>query len=261
MSTSMENVTAALKSLIFKRQAQGDERAGAGVMSDGRRAGENANPYLSARRTWNEHVGDQVASRQTWQILGVGCLLIALTAVGGMIYIGSQSKFIPYVVEVDKLGQTIAVSPVDRAKGVDQRVIHAAMASFIQSARMVTPDVALQRKAIFSVYAMLSSDDAATAKMNEFLNGRPDWNPFKRAEKETVSTEIVSVIAQTTETWQVDWTETVRDRQGFVKSPPYRMRALVTMYVTEPSPEISEEQIRNNPLGIYISDFAWSKQI
>lgn len=52
----------------------------------------------------------------------------------------------PYVVEVDKLGQTIAVSPVDRAKGVDQRVIHAAMASFIQSARMVTPDVALQRK-------------------------------------------------------------------------------------------------------------------
>ena len=102
---------------------------------------------------------------------------------------------------------------------------------------MVTPDVALQRKAIFGVYAMLSPDDPATAKMNEFLNGRPDWNPFKRAEKETVSTEIVSVMAQTPETWQVDWTETVRDRQGFVKIPPYRMRALVTMYVAEPAPD------------------------
>ncbi len=39
-----------------------------------------------------------------------------------MIYIGNQSKFIPYV-EVDKLGQTIAVSPVKQAKGVDQGVI------------------------------------------------------------------------------------------------------------------------------------------
>ena len=134
-----------------------------------------------------------------------------------MIYIGSQSKFIPYVVEVDKLGQTLAVAPVDRAQGVDQRVIHAAVASFIQSARMVTPDVALQRKAIFAVYAMLSPDDPATAKMNEFLNGRPESSPFKRAEKEMVSTEIVSVIAQTPQTWQVDWTETVRDRQGIVK--------------------------------------------
>ena len=53
------------------------------------------------------------------------------------------------MVEVDKLGQTIAVAPVDRAKGVDPRVIHAAMAAFVQSVRMVTPDVALQRKAIF----------------------------------------------------------------------------------------------------------------
>ncbi|SOD42748.1 VirB8/TrbF family protein [Nitrosovibrio sp. Nv4] len=257
---NVSNLAMTLKSLVFRRPVAGDERV-TSSMADGRRAGESDNPYLAARRTWNEHVGEQVASRQNWQMLGLLCLLIALAGVGGMIYIGSQSKFIPYVVEVDKLGQTIAVAPVDRAKAVDQRVIHAAMATFIQWARLVTPDVALQRKAIFGVYAMLSPDDPATAKMNEFLNGRPDWNPFKRAEKETVSTEIISVIAQTPETWQVDWTETVRDRQGFVKTPPYRMRALVTMYVSEPAPETSEEQIRNNPLGIFVSDFAWSKQI
>ena len=255
------NMAETVRDLIFKRHANGDERQAAGTMADGRRAGESDNPYLSARRTWNEHVGDQVASRQTWQMLGLLSLLIALAGVGGMIHIGSQSKFIPYVVEVDKLGQTVAVAPLDRAQGVDQRVIHAAMAAFVQSARMVTPDVALQRKAIFGIYAMLSPDDPAAAKMNEFLNGRPESNPFKRAEKETVSTEIISVIAQTGETWQVDWTETVRDRQGFVKIPPYRMRALVTMYVTDPAPEINEEQIRNNPMGIHVSDFAWSKQI
>ena len=36
-------------------------------------------------------------------------LLIAFVAVSGVIYIGSQSKFIPYIVEVNKLGETIVV--------------------------------------------------------------------------------------------------------------------------------------------------------
>lgn len=272
MGMSMTGASRALKSLIFGKPRSGnegnDERAtdaatGAAMaeMTDGRRAGEGANPYLSARRTWNEHMGDMAASRQTWQMLGLLSLLIALAGVGGMIYIGSQSKFIPYVVEVDKLGQTLAVAPVDRAHSVDSRVVHATVANFIQSARMVSPDVALQRKAIFAVYAMLSPEDPAIAKMNEYMNARPDATPFKRAEKEMVSTDIVSVIAQTPHTWQVDWTETVRDRQGIIKLSPYRMRALVTVHVVEPSPETSEAQLRNNPLGIFVSDFAWSKQL
>lgn len=145
------------------------------------------NPYLTARRTWNEHVGSVVTARQTWQVVGILSLLIALVAVAGMIHIGSQSKFIPYVIEVDKHGQTVAVGPVTASSKADPRVIHAAVADFITSARMVSPDVALQRKAVFRVYSMLSPNDAATAKMNEWLNGTPASSPFKRAAKEMVS--------------------------------------------------------------------------
>lgn len=251
-----------MKSLILRKGqgGSGDEPRAEEAAPEGRQAGEEENPYLAARRTWNEHMGDMAASRRNWQMLGLLSLLIALAAVGGVIHIGSQAKFIPYVVEVDKLGQTLAVAPVDRAQEVDARIIHAAVASFVQQARMVTPDVALQRKAIFAVYAMLSPEDPATAKMNEFMNGRPEASPFRRAEREMVSTEIVSVIAQSPQTWQADWTETVRDRQGIEKST-YRMRALVTVHVAPPSPDISEAQLRNNPLGIYVSDFAWSRQL
>jgi type IV secretion system protein VirB5 len=250
-----------MKLLIWRKGKGEDERQADAAMADGRRAGEEENPYLSARRTWNEHMGDMAASRRNWQMLGLLSLLIALASVGGVIHIGSQAKFIPYVVEVDKLGQTLAVAPIERTQEVDARIIHAAVASFIQQARMVTPDVALQRKAIFGVYAMLSPEDPATAKMNEFMNGRqPEASPFRRAEREMVSTEIVSVIAQSPQTWQADWMETVRDRQGIVKNS-FPMRALVTVYVVEPSPDISEAQLRNNPLGIFVSDFAWSRQL
>ena len=39
-----------------------------------------------------------------------------------------------------------------------------------------------------------------------------------------------------------------------------RMRALVTVYIVPPSSETTEEQIRKNPLGVFIRDFNWAKQ-
>ena len=231
-----------------------------GFIEGGRRAGENDNPYLSARRTWNDHMRSVQSSRNMWQLLAILCLLIALAGIGGIIYIGSQSKFIPYVVQVNKLGEAIAVSRADRAAVADQRVVHASLASFINDMRLVTPDVALQRKAVFRAYAMLNTNDAATPKANEWFNGTEASSPFKRAETQTVSVDIISVIPQSPETWQVDWLEKVYDRQGHLIEQPFKMRALIRVYHRPPTQSTTEEQIRNNPLGIFIQDFSWSKQ-
>ncbi|WP_436567144.1 VirB8/TrbF family protein [Janthinobacterium sp. HLX7-2] len=230
-------------------------------LEGGRRSGENDNPYLSARRTWNDHAAQAASSRQTWQLLAVLSLLIALAAVGGMVHVASQSRFVPYVVEVDKLGQPFAVAPAQLALAADPRVVRAAAASFVGDARLVTPDIALQRKAIYRLYSMLAANDPATAKANEWLNGTDESSPLKRATRETVSTEIISALPQTADTWQVDWTETVRDRQGVLTAPPFRMRALLTVYTVAATPQTTEEQLRNNPLGIYIRDFSWAKQL
>jgi type IV secretion system protein VirB5 len=254
------NIGSMLQGLIQRRPAD-DPRRAPGRLDGGRRPGEAENPYLAARRTWNDHVGAVVASRQMAVLGGVLCLLITLASVGGMTYIGSQSKFIPMVVEVDKLGQHAVARPLDRAQPADPRVVRASVAAWVADARLVTPDVALQRKAVLQVYAMLAPNDAATAKMNEWLNGTETSSPFKRAANETVSIEVETTLQQTGETWQVDWIETTRDRQGVLKAPPQRWRALVTVYTVEATPETTEEQMRDNPLGIHVRDFTWSKQL
>lgn len=243
-----------------KKPLTEDPRSSNTRMEGGRRTGENENPYLSARRTWNDHTRGVVASRQVWQIFGMLSLLIALGGIGGMIHIGSQSKFVPYVIEVDKLGQPLAIARADKGTKADPRIIRAAIAAFVSDARTVTPDTALQRKAVFAVYAMLAPDDPATQKMNDWLNGSEDASPFKKAQTEMVNIEIGTVLPQTPETWQVDWIETTRDRQGLVKGQPAHMRALVTVYSVEPTPATSEEQLHKNPLGIFVRDFSWSKQ-
>lgn len=246
--------------MLFNKKSQPkDPRKSKERLEGGRRSGENENPYLSARRSWNDHTRGVVASRQVWQIFGILSLLIALGGIGGMIHIGSQSKYIPYVIEVDKLGQPLAVARADKATKADPRVVRAAIAEFITDARTVTPDTALQRKSVFDVYAMLAPDNPATQKMNDWLNGSEDASPFKRAQTEMVSIEVQPVMQQTPDTWQVDWVETTRDRQGIVKGQPANMRALVTVYITEPTPSTTEEQLRKNPLGIYVRDFSWSK--
>ena len=249
-----------MKRLFFKRP-RGDQRQDGDALDGGRRQGENENPYLAARRTWNDQSAANVASRQMFQLLGVLALLVALAAVGGNIYIGSQSKFVPYVVEVDRARQPLAVAPAARAASIDQRVVHASVATWIADMRTVTPDIALQRKSVFRVYSMLAPNDPATAKTNEWLNGTKESSPFERATRETVSVQLASVIPQTADTWQVDWTETVRDRQGVMKGQPQRWRALVTVYVMPSTPETTDEDMRNNPLGVHVRDFSWSKQL
>lgn len=217
------------------------------------------NPYLTARRSWNEHVGSLITQKNAWQFIGILCLLITLVCLSGLIYISGKSQFIPYVVEVDSLGQSRATQILYEAQPVDPRVIHATVANFIKDSRLVTPDVALQKDAIFNVYAMLLANQPATEKMNEYLNSSDKTTPFARAQTEIVSIDIKSVLPQTMETWQVDWIETVRSREGKLLKAPFMMRALVTIKISPPAPDTNEEQIRKNPLGIYITDFSWSR--
>ncbi|MGN1394584.1 MAG: VirB8/TrbF family protein [Succinivibrionaceae bacterium] len=227
-------------------------------MYGGRRKGETDNPFLSTRRTWNDYIAAQTASRKLWQTMTCLSMLIALIAVFGCVYNSTKSKYIPYVVEVDKLGHVAPTSgPLQISTFKNQRVIKATLASFIEEARSVTPDVDIQKNYIIRLYNKINSSDPATMKMNDFLNGDPDKNPFKRAETEMVSVEITSILAQSETTYQVEWNEHTRTRTGALKESSH-WKALISIYVVD-SRDFTEQMIRSNPAGIYVQNFSWTK--
>src|ERR1700748_738265 len=88
---------------------------------------QSPNPYLDARRQWNSQVDRAISSLHIWQLLCLACLLVALASVAGIIYFGSQTKFVPYVIEVDKLGEAVAVGPAQLAGPADARVVRASL--------------------------------------------------------------------------------------------------------------------------------------
>lgn len=216
------------------------------------------NPYLNAKRAWNFHTAGLMKSLQIWQLVSLGSLLITLAAIGGLITIGSQSKFIPLVFQQDASGNTLSVTRADRVGDASIDDYRAAAAHFIENIRMVSVDVALQKKAVFQVYSYLNQNDAALAKVQEFYSDKQHSNPFDRAAHEIVSIEIRSVLQESADTWQVDWVETVRNRDGTLKEKPAQMKALLTMYQDGELNDASNESILKNPHLIYVRDFNWS---
>lgn len=219
------------------------------------------NPYLNARRAWNVHTAGLMKSVQIWQMIGIGSLLIALAAVGGVISIGSQSKFIPLVFQQDANGNTLSVTRADSVSDASIDDYRAAAAHFVENMRLVSADVELQKKAVFQVYSYINNNDAALAKVQEFYSGKQNANPFDRAAHEIVSIEIRSVLQETENSWQVDWIETVRGRDGALKEKPFAMKAIVTLYQDTDLKGVSNEVLLKNPHFLYVRDFNWSRDL
>lgn len=66
-----------------------------------------SNPYLEARREWDERYADLVLGKRNWQIAADGLLLLSLIVASGIVWLGNHSRWIPYVVEIDKLGYAL----------------------------------------------------------------------------------------------------------------------------------------------------------
>jgi len=57
-----------LKGLVFKKPVSQHSQENSTRLGGNE---DNQNPYLTARRTWNEHVGSVISQRQTWQVIGI----------------------------------------------------------------------------------------------------------------------------------------------------------------------------------------------
>jgi type IV secretion system protein VirB5 len=103
----------------------------------------------------------------------------------------------------------------------------------------------------------LRASDPATVKMTAYMEDlRTD--PVKRAETTSVGVQIESLLRQTQETWQAIWTEVNWSRTG-ERTGTQKYRALVTVYSEPAASTTTEDEIRANPLGIYVRDFSWSE--
>lgn len=210
---------------------------------------------------WDLRYGGLAKDRAMWRTVALVCLLITGITVVGYINTVSKGKYIPYIVEVDKLGTAVSYKPADRVRNVDHRILEATLGRFVYCMRTVSMDRRTLKVNIDELYSFLNPNDPAYHKVTDhFRNEKND--PYKRAEKIVTSVEVTSVMKMPSGEWVIKWQEDVFTRKGkIIPALSGGYQAIITLMLVPSSVNNEKDMNLSNPVGIYIRDINWQKEM
>ncbi len=168
-----------------------------------------------------------------------------------MVWQSMQSRVVPYVVEVDALGQAQAVAPAAKDYRPTDPQIAWFLGRFITGVRARSLDPVLMRENWLSAY------DFATERASLFLGEYARTsNPFADVGRKTVSVQVTSVVRASDTSFQVKWTEQQYERGSLASTS--RWTAMLTVKIKPPR---LADVLRKNPLGLYVDAIDWSREL
>ena len=157
----------------------------------------------------------------------------------------------PWVVQVDRLGQAQAVAPaIAEFRPTDPQIAFH-LARFIEQVRAIPADAIIVRQNWLRAYEF-TTDRGATA-LNDFARVN---DPFAKVGKQQIAVEVSSVIRASPESFRVAWVE--RSYENGQLSITARWTAILTIVLEIPR---NAERLRANPLGIYVNAINWSREL
>lgn len=211
-------------------------------------------PWTRGRRAYNDTYLRLAAQVANWRMFAFFCIIVALIAVSGAIYIGSMSKFVPYLVEVDKLGRTVAVRALSGEDAItdSKRLVYREMYDLIEHLRTVTTDTSANKLNIGKGFSRL--DGAAIMYARTELKKAP---PNEVGATKTVQVMVKTALPLSKDTWQIEWEELSFGLDG--KEMGVEKWKATLRFTLVPSGD--EQSIRENPIGFTVTDLNWMKVI
>jgi type IV secretion system protein VirB5 len=215
------------------------------------RTPEPETPYQRAGQVWDERIGAARVQARNWRLMAFGGLLLSAGLSAGLLWQSVQSRVVPYVVEVDRLGEARAVSPAEAGYRPTDPQIAWHLGRFVGNVRSISLDPVLMRQNWLSAY------DFVTARGALFLGEHARAaNPFGDVGRRTVSVQVTSVVRASDRSFQVKWTESAYERVSLAGTS--RWTAILSVVVRTPG---SAETLRKNPLGLYVDAIDWSREL
>jgi len=72
---------------------------------------EPVTPYQAAAQVWDQRIGSARVQAKNWRLMAFGSLALSMGLAGGLVWQSTHGSIVPWVVQVDKLGQAQAVAP------------------------------------------------------------------------------------------------------------------------------------------------------
>ncbi|GGC94053.1 conjugal transfer protein TrbF [Chelatococcus reniformis] len=212
---------------------------------------EPVTPYQRAAQAWDDRIGSARVQAKNWRLTAFGSLALSAGFAGALIWQSLRGTVVPWVVEVDKLGQaqTVAAAQADYQPSDPQIAWH--LARFIEGVRSVSADPIIVRQNWLRAYDVVT--DRGALALNDYAQGD---DPFAKVGRQQVAVDVSSVIRASPDSFRVAWSE--RRYQDGSLAETSRWTAILTIVVQPPR---DAERLRKNPLGIYVNAISWSREL
>jgi type IV secretory pathway TrbF-like protein len=207
-------------------------------------------PYQRAGQVWDERIGSARVQARNWRLIAFGNLLLAAGLAGGLLWQSLRGTVVPWVVQVDKLGQAQVVAPAIIDYQPTDPQIAWYLARFIEDVRSIPDDPVIVRQDWLRAYNFTTAKGAAA------LNGYARANdPFAKIGKVQVAVDVSSVIRASDTSFRVAWVE--RHYENGALTATQHWTAILAVVIKPPH---DLDDLRKNPLGIFIHAINWSKE-
>jgi type IV secretion system protein TrbF len=208
-------------------------------------------PYQRAAQAWDERIGSARVQARNWRLMAFGSLILSAGFAAALVWQSARGTVVPWVVQVDRLGQSQAVGAAvaDYSPTDPQIAFH--LAHFVEQVRAIPSDAIIVRQNWLRAYEFTT--DRGAAALNEYARAN---DPFNKVGKQQIAVDVSSVIRASLDSFRVAWVERRYQDGGLAETE--RWTAILTITVQPPR---SAERLRANPLGIYVNAINWSKEL
>ncbi|MAU23417.1 MAG: conjugal transfer protein TrbF [Martelella sp.] len=212
---------------------------------------EPETPYQRAAQVWDDRIGSARVQARNWRFMAFGSLVLSAGLSAALVWQSMSGSIVPWVVQVDKLGQAqaVAAAVADYRPTDPQIAFH--LARFIEQVRSIPADAIIVRQNWLRAYDFTTQ--AGALALNDYARAN---DPFTKVGKQQIAIEVSSVIRASPDSFRVAWIER-RYQDGSLASTE-RWSAILTVAVQIPR---DPEKLRANPLGIYVNAINWSKEL
>ncbi|KPL50697.1 MULTISPECIES: conjugal transfer protein TrbF [Alphaproteobacteria] len=212
---------------------------------------EPETPYQRAAQVWDDRIGSARVQAKNWRLMAFGSLALSAALSAGVFWQSMNGSIVPWVVQVDRLGQAQAIAPATADYQPNDAQIAFYLARFIEQVRGIPADAIIVRQNWLRAYDFTTQ--AGALALNDYARSN---DPFAKVGRQQVAVEVSSVIRASPSSFRVAWIER-RYQDGSLASSE-RWSAILTVAVQPPR---DADTLRKNPLGIYINAINWSKEL
>lgn len=206
-------------------------------------------------KQYDSYVSKLIADCNAWRLVALACVILIALALAFLAYTIHLPQTKLVVIGVNDIGQTKYYGETSGISydgyELKDNIIQNMLTDFIKKTYLVTTDSELMYNNFTEAMSLLDQ-----AKRRNYEMMIKDTDPFSQVGKIKRTASIESIIPVSSSSYQVDWTNTESDIDGYYSTQRHYKGIFTLQKVTAKQyNEMKKEERIKNPMGIFITDY------